>query len=182
MPNRAEIGDGPDRDRILPLDDDGGLLDGAHHGVLLWPAAAFCLLLAVGALATPFVRQEISLARLDQEIAAGRATAAEAEQLRGDLERLSNTVNLVESERDRAGRPLATLATLTRILPDDTYLSELTLQQRKVTLSGRSAAAARLIAALSAGEGLRNVVFAAPVTRLEPVRAELFTITAEVVP
>ena len=77
---------------------------------------------------------------------------------------------------------ITTLAALTRILPDDTYLTEVTLQQRKVTLSGRSAAAARLIGALSAGEGLRNVAFAAPVTRLEAVRAELFTITAEVAP
>src|SRR6266568_623137 len=48
VPNRAEIGDGPDRDRILPLDDDGGSFDGAHRGVLLWSAAACCLLLALG--------------------------------------------------------------------------------------------------------------------------------------
>jgi len=57
-----------------------------------------------------------------------------------------------------------------------------TQQQRRVTLSGRSAAAARLIGALSASEGLRNVAFAAPVTRLEAIRAELFTIIAEVAP
>src|SRR5207237_272487 len=84
----------------------------------------------------------------------------EAEKLRRELDRLSATIDLVESERDKAGRPLAILATLTRILPDDTYLTEVTLQQRKVTLSGRSAAAARLIGALSADEGLRHVPFA----------------------
>jgi general secretion pathway protein L len=182
VPTRAEVGDGPDQDRILPLDGDAGLLDGAQHRAVLWPALACCLLLALGSVATPFVRQAISLARLDRTIAAGRSPAAEAEQLRADLGRLSETIDLVESERDKAGRPLITLATLTHVLPDDTYLTEVTLQQHKVTLSGRSAAAARLIGALSAGEGLRNVAFAAPVTRLEPVRAELFTITAEVAP
>jgi hypothetical protein len=57
-----------------------------------------------------------------------------------------------------------------------------TAQQRKVTLSGRSAAAARLIGALSASKGLRKVAFAAPVTRLDAIRVELFTITAEVAP
>jgi hypothetical protein len=61
-------------------------------------------------------------------------------------------------------------------------LTEVTLQQRKVMLSGRSAAAARLIGALSADEGMLDVAFAAPVTRLEPVHTELFTITAEVAP
>ena len=180
-PNRAEIGDGPDQDRSLPL-DDGASPSAAPRRALLWPAAACCLLLAVGAIATPFVRQERSLVGLDQEIAAGRATATEAEQLRRDLDRLSGTVDLVESERDKAGRPLATLAALTRALPNDTYLTEVTMQQRKVTLSGKSASAARLIGALSAGEGLRNVAFAAPVTRLEALKTEVFTITAEVAP
>jgi general secretion pathway protein L len=182
VPNRAEIGDGPDQDRTLALDGDSGSLDRAQRRALLWPAAACCLLLALGTIATPFVRQAISLASLDQEIEAGRTTAAAVEKLRGELDRLSGTIDLVESERDKAGRPLVILATLTRILPDDTYLTEVTQQQRKVTLSGTSAAAARLIGALSAGEGLRNVAFAAPVTRLEAIRAELFTIAAEVAP
>jgi general secretion pathway protein L len=182
VPNRAEIGDGPDQGRALPLEGDGGSLNGAHRRALLWPAAACCLLLALGTVATPFIRQAISLASLDREIEAGRTTAAEVEKLRGELSRLSGAIDLVESERDKAGRPLATLATLTRLLPDDTYLTEVTQQQRKVTLSGTSAAAARLIGALSVSDGLRNVAFAAPVTRLEAARTELFTIGAEVAP
>jgi len=51
----------------------------------------------------------------------------------------SRTVDLIESERDKAGRPLATLAALTSLLPDDTFLTELQLQQQKVIVSGRSA-------------------------------------------
>jgi general secretion pathway protein L len=180
VPNRAEIGDGPDRGRALPLNGEGGSLNGAHRHALFWPAAACCLLLALGTIATPFVRQAISLASLDREIEAGQTTAAEVEKLHGERHRLSATIELIESERDKAGRPLATLATLTRLLPDDTYLTEVTQQQRKVTLSGTSAAAARLIGALSVSDGLRNVAFAAPVTRLEA--AELFTIAAEVAP
>jgi len=182
VPDRAEIADGPDRDHIIPLDGDGGSLDDtARRGLLRW-ATACCLLLALGTIATPFVRQAIALAGLDREISAGRATAGEAEQLRRELGRLSGTIDLVASEREKAGRPLAILATLTRILPDDTYLTEVTAQQRKITLSGRSAAAARLIGALSAGDGFNNVAFAAPVTRLETIHAELFTITAEIAP
>ena len=46
--------------------------------------------------------------------------------------------------RDKAGRPLVVLAAATRILPDDTYLTEMELRQRKLTLSGRSAGAGRL--------------------------------------
>jgi general secretion pathway protein L len=179
-PNRAEIGDGPDRGRILRLEGNGGSLDGTEHRAGLWAAVACCLILAVGAIATPFVRQVISLASFDQNIAARRTIAAEAERLRGELDRLSGTLKLVERERDKVGRPLAILATLTGILPDDTYLTEATVRRRKVTLSGSSAAAARLIGTLSTTEGVLNAAFAAPVTRLETNNAELFTITAEV--
>jgi general secretion pathway protein L len=182
VPNRAEIGNGPDQGHALPLDGDGWSLTGAQRSGLHWLVAACCLLLVLGTIATPFVWQAISLTNLDREISTARVKAAEAEKLYGELGRLSGTVDLVERERDKVGRPLATVATLTRLLPDDTYLTELTFQQRKITLSGTSAVAARLIGALSEGEGLQSVAFAAPVTRLEAIRAELFTITAEIAP
>jgi general secretion pathway protein L len=183
VPSRAEIGDGPDRDRILPLDGDSDSDDEAARRIRFrWAVASCLLLLALGTIVAPFVRQAVALADVDRQIAGGQPTASEAEKLRRQLGQLSGTIDLIESERAKAGRPLAILATLTRILPDDTYLTEVTTQQRKITLSGRSAAAARLIGALSADEGLHNVAFAAPVTRLEAIHAELFTISAEIAP
>jgi len=74
------------------------------------------------------------------------------------------------------------LAAATSILPDDTYLTEVELRQRKVTLTGRSAGAARLIGPLAADETFRNPGFAAPVTRLEALHVELFTINTEIRP
>jgi len=183
LPKRAEIGDGPDRGLFFPLDSGGGPL-GAVTGryLLRWPAAALCVGLAAAVIATPLVRQASTLADLDQEIAAGRSAAAEAEKLRREIERLAGSAELIDSERDKAGRPLLVLAALTRMLPTDTYLTEFRQQQLKVTVSGRSAGASRLIGALSNGDQLRNPSFAAPVTRIEALRAEVFTITAEVAP
>ncbi|TMJ59145.1 MAG: PilN domain-containing protein, partial [Alphaproteobacteria bacterium] len=138
--------------------------------------------LAIAAVVTPFARQELTLASLDAQVAAARDAAAEADRLRQDIDRLSGNAGFIESERDKAGRPLVVLAATTRILPDDTYLTEMELRQRKLTLSGRSAGAARLIGALAADPEFRNPGFSAPVTRLEALRAELFTINAEVKP
>lgn len=181
QPRRAEIADGPDAGTYLPLDGT----DGRSHSPssrLLWPAAACCAALGLAAVAIPFVRQEIALASLDQEIATARAAATEADSLRQEIERLSGSAGFIESERDKAGRPLVVLAAATRVLPDDTYLTEMELKQRKVTLTGRSAAAARLIGPLAADRTFRNPAFAAPVTRLEALHSELFTINAEVGP
>jgi general secretion pathway protein L len=117
-----------------------------------------------------------------REIASGRTAATEAENLRREIERLQGSAELIDSERDKAGRPLVILAALTRMLPADTYLTEFRQQQHKVMVSGRSASASRLIGALSAGDQLRNPSFAAPVTRIEALRAEVFTIAMEVAP
>jgi general secretion pathway protein L len=183
VPKRVEIADGPDRGSSLPLDSGDGLpRTSAGRNLQRWPAAVLCAGLLIAAVVTPFVRDAWTASTLDRQIASGRSAATEAEKLRREIERLSGTAELIDSERDKAGRPLAVLAALTRMLPADTYLTELRQQQRKVTVSGRSAAASRLIGALSADDQLRNPSFAAPVTRIEALRAEVFTITVEVAP
>jgi len=180
-PRRLEIADGPDKGTFLPLNGDGtGRHQPSHR--LLWPAAACCAALAMAVVVTPFVRQELTLAALDGQVATARAAAAEADNLRQEIDRLSGSAGFIESERDKTGRPLVVLAAATRTLPDDTYLTEMELRQRKLTLSGRSAGAARLIGALAADPEFRNPGFSAPVTRLEALKAELFTINAEVRP
>ena len=181
QPRRVEIADGPDRGFYVPLNGDGSHSHPASNR-LLWPAAVCCAVLAIAAVVTPFVRQEITIASLEREINVNRAAAAEAESLRQEIDRLSGSAGFIESERDKAGRPLIVLSAATRLLPDDSYLTEMELRQRKVTLSGRSAGAARLIGALAADGEFRNPGFSAPVTRLEALRAELFTINAEVGP
>jgi general secretion pathway protein L len=180
-PRRAEIADGPDAGAYVPLEGDGGR---SHHpsSRLMWPAAVCCAVLGLAAVGTPFVRQELALTSLERQIAVGRTAATEADSLRQEIDRLAGSADFVESERDKAGRPLVVLAAATRVLPDDTYLTEMELQKRKVTLTGRSAAAARLIGPLAADGTFRNPGFAAPVTRVEALHTELFTINAEVAP
>jgi general secretion pathway protein L len=177
-PSRAEIADGPDTGSCLPLAGEGNrqYRTSSH---LIRAAALCCATLALAAAATPFLRQEIALASLDREIAIGRAAATEADSLRQEIDRLSGSADFVERERDKTGRPLAVLAATTDVVPDDTYLTEIELRGHKVTLTGHSAAASRLIGALAAAGGFRNPGFAAPITRIEALHSELFTIIAE---
>jgi general secretion pathway protein L len=180
VPTWAEIAAGPDRDCHLPLDADRGRRYASAGR--RWPAAACCAGLALAVIVTPFVRQSLALADLDRQTAVGRNNVAEAEKLKQEIKDLTAKLDLIDNERDKAGRPLVTLAALTRLLPDDTYLTELQQQQNRVTLSGRSAGASRLIGLLAASNQLRNPAFGAPVTRNEATKSEVFTITAEVEP
>jgi general secretion pathway protein L len=175
---RAEIADGPDAGSSVPLDGGGGR-QCRTSSRLIRAAALCCAILALAAVATPFLRQEMVLTALEREVATGRAAAAEADSLSQEIDRLSGSADFVERERDKAGRSLAVLAAATDVIPDDTYLTEIELRGHKVTFTGQSAAASRLIGALPAADKFRNPGFAAPVTRIEALHSELFTIIAE---
>ena len=178
----AEVSDDRDQPLSLPLGSNSRTEPAMRGNLLRRSAFVACAGLAIAAVVIPFARQSFAIAALDEAIAHGRDAAAEVEKLRGEIQRLSGSADLINAERDKAGRPLAVLAAVTQMLPSDTYLTEIQQQQRKVTLSGRSAGASRLIAALSTSDRLHNPSFAAPVTRIEAIHAEVFTITAEVAP
>ena len=145
-------------------------------------AAVACAVLAVAAVAVPFGVQSIQGNRVEQQIATLRPQVDQAEALRRRILSSTAGMDVFEQQRGRVGDALQTLATLTDVLPDDTFLNELTLRARVLTISGQSAGAARLIAALAAEHSIRNPAFAAPVTRNEGTHSEGFSIRAEVAP
>ena len=71
---------------------------------------------------------------------------------------------------------------MTELLPDDTFLSDLSLRQRRLTIGGQSAAAAKLIPGLAADPMFRNPGFTAPVTRSDQLKKDVFSLRAEVAP
>jgi general secretion pathway protein L len=145
-------------------------------------AAIGCALLAVAAAGLPFILQAVAERAVEARIAALRGPVAEAESLRRRIAARTAGVDVIAAERARLGDPLAVLAAVTDLLPDDAYLTDFALRQGKLMLNGQSAAAARLIAAFSADPVIRNPDFAAPVTRIENGRADLFAIRAEIAP
>jgi general secretion pathway protein L len=181
-----EIPGGPDRAgssrtgwTVIALDGTGQTAWRRRGATAL---AAACAVLAVAVVAVPPLRQSLALDGVEQRIAALRPRVEEAAAIRRRIAAARANVDVVAAQRARVGDPLAALATLTEILPDDTYLTELTLAQRRVMLRGQAAGAARLIALLAADPGIRDPAFAAPVVRNEAGRADLFSIQAEIAP
>ena len=138
-----------------------------------------CAVLLVAALALPFIQQYQAETELDDRIAALRPRVTEVEQLRRRIAAEAASGDVVAAERATTGDPIAALAAVTTILPDDTFLQEFSMNQRKLSLRGHSAAAARLIAALANDPTIRNPAFAAPVTRVESGQADIFSIRAD---
>ena len=142
--------------------------------------AGLCAMLAIATVALPFVAQSRAAAQVESRIAALRPQVDAVEAARRRIAASAAGVDVIAAERIRLGDTLAVLAAVTDLLPDDTSLTDLTLRQGKLTLNGQAASAAKLIGALSADTVIRNPDFAAPVTRIENGRADLFAIRAEV--
>jgi len=156
---------------------------GAHRFGLSDPrrlagAGAALILLALIALA--FWQQSLRLGRLDVEIATLRPAALQASALRHQIEDHRAEAGIMERARQRWGDPLDILAALTGSLSDRSYLSDLSVRQGQLLISGQSTEPTTLIQTLSRTPLFRNPAFIAPVTHLTGQSASLFSIRADI--
>ena len=166
-----------ERPCLLAVGDAGQRLG---EGIFGRGLTVLCATLAGVALLLPFGMQALALYRTNSAIAALQPAIAQTEALRRDIAAGDAGLGVLAREKERTGDVLQTLAMVTRILPDDTFLTDFALRDRRMTLSGRSASAPRLITGLSADPAIRGTAFAAPVTRIEGATSDVFSITAEV--
>ncbi len=135
--------------------------------------------LALAALVTPFVTQSLALGSVEAGIASVQPRISQIDALRHRIAVGSAGYDIIATERARNGDALEVLATITDLLPDDTVLADLSLRQGKLSISGRSRAAAQLIPTMAADPILHNPSFVAPVTRTTDGKADTFVIRAE---
>ena len=147
---------------------------------LLMIAGGCCAALAVLAIVLPFILQSMAAHGLDRQVAGLQPRVETVQALRRRIAGSTAGGELVSAERRRLGDALGVMAAVTRVLPDDSYLSDFTLRQGVLTISGQSPGAAKLIPAISSDPAFSAPAFAAPVTRIEGQNTDLFSIRAGV--
>ncbi len=128
--------------------------------------ATASLAAAAAALVVAAVKYDNALAVLDRETTAARKSAAQVNQgLAGAEVALADAARL---RAIRSARPLAVavLDEVTRLLPDDAYLTELTLDGDQVDLAGFARSAAPLVERFERSPLFTDARFSAP-SRLE---------------
>jgi general secretion pathway protein L len=120
-------------------------------------------MLAIVALAVPFIRQEISLNAAHSAVASFTAQAQEAAKLRQALDQRANAAVFLDKQSKRAGSSLEALALTTNAIPDDSNLTSFSMRGGRLTLTGVSPSAAGLVGTLAKLPGFREPAFAAPV-------------------
>lgn len=147
---------------------------------LLLMAGGCCAMLALLAIVLPFILQSVAAHKLDRQVAGLQPRVDAVQALRRRIAGSTAGGDLVSTERRRLGDALGVMAAVTRVLPDDSYLSDFTLRQGVLTISGQSPGAAKLIPAISSDPAFSAPAFAAPVTRIEGQNTDLFSIRAGV--
>ena len=150
----------------------------ARDRLLTRLTAMLCGALAVAVVAVPLLRQSLALAEVEAQISLLRPRVDQVETLRKRIAASTAGAGKIAAARTQAGAVLEILAVLTQTVPDDTWLTNLSLRQRSLVLEGHSAAATKLLAAIGAQPRFRDPSFAAPVLRAEN-GGEVFTVRTE---
>ena len=127
--------------------------------------AAATLLLGLGALLVPGVRERRHLGALDAEIARIDPEVRVVERSLRELEGKRRLLDTVASLETAAIRPLPVLREVTEVVPNDAWLTMLTFDAKGVELTGQASQASLLIPLLENSPKLERVEFASPVTR-----------------
>lgn len=136
------------------------------------------LLLVAGNVAIPLMRKADMVAELERQVREARTQALRAEAARSALESvLAEERALVQRRKERAAA-LQMLEELTRLLPDDSWLSHLELNGSRVRLRGESANASDLVRAIEKSAVFTDVSFDGSVTREPNALRERFSISA----
>jgi general secretion pathway protein L len=181
-PDRVAVGCGPERGtpqmNLLPPERRPRRL-GSWRG-LNGALAALALALLVALLLLPLWDGRQQVQSLEEQLERVSQEAQIAARLRERLDRLALEASFLEEKRRATPLVLSVMSELTRLLPDDTWLSDLRIETGEVQLTGYSAEAAALIPILDASPIFSNVRFLAPVTQNRLSEQERFQLSAAV--
>lgn len=162
----------------LPLRRVRSQRDARVRTALLLVAA--CALLATGLISLNHREQALVALEAQRDVAFEQARAARA--LRAELDATLAASRFLDAQRRLRPATLAVLEDLSRRLPDDVFLTRLSIEQDRVTLSGLARASGDVIPLLQASPLLRAPALAGMVQK-DPVSGrDSFTVVAQLEP
>jgi general secretion pathway protein L len=136
--------------------------------------------LAAAAAAIPLLRTQAAVTDLTQRVAEAKHRAEAGLKLQKDIEETRQDAQFLVARKRQTPSVSELLATLTRLMPDDTWLSELQITASEVQLSGYAVSATALLSLLDETAGFSNAAFRSSVTQDSKLNREQFDIVAKI--
>ncbi|HEX8009608.1 MAG TPA: PilN domain-containing protein [Casimicrobiaceae bacterium] len=152
----------------------------------MWVPLALVATFALAAVLVPLVQKRQYAIALNALSTEAGAQAQVADKLRQELERMENDYNYILAKKYAYPSTVVVLDEVTRVLPDDTWITQLELKtsgrgkevQRDLYLRGESANAGKLIALLEDSKLVELVAPRSPTTRIQGSDGEIFDLGA----
>ena len=141
--------------------------------------AGLAVILAIAAVVIPLVQLQQRVDALTQTVAVEKAQADEALKLQSDIRARTLEAGFLGSRKQAAASPTRILDALTKLLPDDTWLSALDVKGDEIAITGSTASASSVIALLDRSDSFRKPSFRSPVTQAPHSGQEQFNIAAQ---
>jgi general secretion pathway protein L len=171
--DRTRVAEAPD----LSLIRGSQVAGGTHTN---WIPLAVTLALFLGAVLSPFVKQELQLREIETRLSSLKPGVKAVRRLAGDVKAMEARLESLRAFSQSRVSMTSLLEETTRILPDDTWLVLYQFDGERLTLEGQSASATSLVNTLTTAPRLGDVRFRAPVTRDPTSGADRFRLSAAV--
>jgi len=189
-PDRPEGGAQPVRMplNLLPLAERPNT--GAGRGWEIWVPLGLIAVAALIATALPLWQKRGYAIALQQQAMQQRAQADASNALREQLDRLTGDYNFALSKKYAFPSALQSVEDVTKLLPDDTWLTQLEVKntakgkepKREIVVRGESANAGRLISLFEDSKLFSEAAPRSPTTKIQPGPGEIFDLGAQLKP
>jgi general secretion pathway protein L len=156
----------------------------------LWAPLALLAFVVLVAIVLPIWQKRGYVIALSQAANQARAQADVASGLRQQLETMTTDYNFVLGRKYGFPSVVQVLDDVTKLLPDDTWLTQLDIRsmskgkepRRDLLLRGESANAGRLVTLLEESKAFVEAAPRSPTTKIQPGPGEIFDLGAQVAP
>ena len=189
-PDRPEGGAQPVRMplNLLPLAERPNT--GAGRGWEIWVPLGLIAGAALIATALPLWQKRGYAIALQQQAMQQRGQADASNALREQLDRLTGDYNFALSKKYAFPSALQSVEDVTKLLPDDTWLTQLEVKntakgkepKREIVVRGESANAGRLISLFEDSKLFSEAAPRSPTTKIQPGPGEIFDLGAQLKP
>lgn len=158
---------------LPPVDGRVSAMRSRINGAL----AISALLLLITVLAIPLFQRHQVVRGLEQELEGLRLPVREAEQLRDDVNRRTETLRIILDKRNASPPALDLLRELTRLTPNEAWAGQIEIKSGRLRITGEAAAGSELMQALSTSDYFTDPRFESPLTQNPRSGRERFVIS-----
>ncbi|MGH7001950.1 MAG: PilN domain-containing protein, partial [Stellaceae bacterium] len=139
-------------------------------------------ILACAVLTIPIYRAHRAAEALSAELAQVKRQADESLRLQKEIDAEIQESGFLGARKRQAVSASETIDMLTRLLPDDTYLTEMDLSNATMQISGIAASASGVLGLLDQSQRFTDAAFRSPVIQDQRTSREQFNISAKIAP